>query len=66
MSSSTSVFDVELNDANSISVIRYFLDLAAKRGAFSLPEAARIMEALNYLQSNTPQDDSNITESEET
>ena len=48
---STSVFDVKIDsDETAVSVLRYFLDTAAKRGAYSLPEAARIMEALNHFE----------------
>ena len=49
-SASISVFDVEINEDTSISILRYFLDLAAKRGAYSLPEAGRIMEVLTYYE----------------
>ncbi len=49
--SSTSVYDVELKDDETcVSVLRYFLDVAAKRGAFSLTEAGRIMQALQVLE----------------
>lgn len=48
---STSVFEVKIDsDETAVSVLRYFLDTAAKRGAYSLPEAARIMEALNHFE----------------
>ena len=45
----SSVFEVELSDETvALGILSYFLDLANKRGAFSLQESARILEALNY------------------
>ena len=53
---STSVFEVEIKDQDTaVSVLRYFLDTAAKRGAYSIPEAARIMEALTFFEKSSSQ-----------
>ena len=50
-SSSNSVFDVEIKDQETaVSVLRFFLDAAAKRGAYTIAEGARIMEALKYFE----------------
>lgn len=44
------IFEVEITNDNALSILHYFLDLGAKRGAYSLTEASRIMETLKYIE----------------
>lgn len=50
----SSVLDVPVsNDRVAVGIMAHFLDVAAKRGAFSLEESGKIMEALKYLRGPT-------------
>jgi len=50
-SPNTSVLDVVVNsDRVAVGIMAHMLDVANKRGAFSLDESGKIMEALKFLR----------------
>ena len=54
--STSSVLNVPVDtDRVAVGIMAHFLDVAAKRGAFSLEESGKIMDALKYLRGPMPQ-----------
>ena len=51
MSQATNILDVPVrNERIAIGIMAQFLDTANKRGAFSLDESAKIVEAIRFFQ----------------
>ena len=53
------VADVEVNDLTVNALLTAFLNAAYARGVFSLPEAAKVHECLQYLNNKEKQTDEN-------